>query len=201
MHSYSYFITHIHCFFIKSTIVGDIKVRAVVCFHWVQFSYDLTHFIFLMHSHSYLITHIYYLHFFITPPLQFLLWIHIPCCWNDCCLKWSKPSWYIMLLQIHDYRIDYYYPCHNYFTVCALQVKSFIVLFIQSTIAGNSEVRAVVCFHLIQCWYNLTHSIFSNALTFILHYSHLLFSFYILSHSYYNFTLKPHSLLLKTISY
>ena len=39
--------------------------------------------------------------------------------------------------------------CHHYFTVCALQVISFIILSIQLNIAGNSEVRAVICFEWI----------------------------------------------------
>ena len=60
---------------IRLIIVRNIKVRAVVCFKWIQFSYDYTHSIFLMHSHSYFITHIYYLYFyFIKFLLNVLLW-------------------------------------------------------------------------------------------------------------------------------
>ena len=45
---------------IQSINFGNIKIRAVVSFEWMQFLYDFTHSIFLIHSHSYFITNIYY---------------------------------------------------------------------------------------------------------------------------------------------
>ena len=46
---------------IRSIIVGNREVRAVVCFKSIFVLYDSTRFIFLMNSHSYFITHNYYL--------------------------------------------------------------------------------------------------------------------------------------------
>ena len=59
---------------IFSTIVGNIKARAViffrnsevrvvVCFKQIQIFYNLTHYIFSLHSYSYFISHMYYLHY------------------------------------------------------------------------------------------------------------------------------------------
>ena len=56
-------------------IVVNSKVRALVCFKWIQIFYDLTPFIFLMHSHSYFTTHKYYLLFWFyhIPPSNFTM--------------------------------------------------------------------------------------------------------------------------------
>ena len=94
-------------------------------------------------------------------------------------------------------RIDYYCYRHHYFTVCALQVISFIVSSIQSTIVCNSNVIAVVCFELIKLlWYSihfifLTHS-HSYFITEIYY-----FHFIIYQIPTTNFTLKSNYLLLE----
>ena len=88
---------------------------------------------------------------------------------------------------MHAHTINYYCHHHNYFTVCALQVISLIILSIQSMIFGNSKERAVVCFEKISFSVRFDSFHIFDALIFILHHSHLLFSFSILSHSYYKF--------------
>ena len=45
---------------IKSNVVGNSKVRVVVCFYWIQFPYNWTHSILLMHSNSYFKTQLHY---------------------------------------------------------------------------------------------------------------------------------------------
>ena len=47
-------------------------------------------------------------------------------------------------ITMHDYNINNYGYCHNYFTVCAFQVTSFMVALIQLIIISNIEVREVV---------------------------------------------------------
>ena len=49
-------------------------------------------------------------------------------------------------VTIHAHKIEHYCYRHHYFTVCALQVICFIVYSIKSTIVGNRELIAVVCF-------------------------------------------------------
>ena len=44
--------------------------------------------------------------------------------------------------KIHAHIIDSYFYHHHYFTVCGLQVTSFIFSSIQSTIARNSKISA-----------------------------------------------------------
>ena len=73
----------------------------------------------------------------------------------------------IQLLQIrlvnttmHDYTINSYCCLHHYFTVCALQVISFIVLLIRLIIIDNRKIMAVFCFKLIQFFNTYTHYIF-----------------------------------------
>ena len=44
-------------------------------------------------------------------------------------------------VTIHAHKIEHYCYRHHYFTVCALQVISFIVLLIKLIIFWNIEVR------------------------------------------------------------
>ena len=100
--------------------------------------------------------------------------------------------------MMHDYTISYYCYCIHYFTVYTWQVISFIVLSIQSIIIRNSKVGVYFKMNTIFVRFDSFH-IF-NALTFILHHWHQLFSFSILSHSYYNFYFEVTLFFVETIT-
>ena len=106
--------------------------------------------------HTSSITSIIFIFYFITFLLQILPWKHTLRCWKIVIVNEASESvmliwifflfFYILINTMHAHKIDYYCFCHHYFTVCALQVISFTVSSIQSTIIGNSEIRAVACF-------------------------------------------------------
>ena len=109
-------------FSIQLNIIGNIEVREFVCFELIQFSYNLTFSVFLMHSHSYFITNIHYFHLrFYHIPTTILPWSRTLNFWNNCQHSQGKSIFSVQTdtkfwalhvnTTMHDYTIDNYCYC------------------------------------------------------------------------------------------
>ena len=162
-----------------------------------QFSKDLTYSIFLMHSNSYAITDISYLfiysikyyHNFYFEVTLFLV-DSITVVIEVIQVVKFKPILLFKILRVNtkifDYTIDKYFYRHSYFTVCALQVISYIVLLIQYIIVSKRNLIAVANAECKHFFYNLNYSIFlkhshsyfiTNIYFFVFHINPILIQF------------------------
>ena len=122
---------------IQSTIVSNRKVRSVSCFYWIQFPYDLTHSISLMHSHSYLITH---LHYFLNIFFLFFYSIWYPQSYN------GKKNIYRQLKSFLEFIIfcvakEIFCTCYLIVSICL----NILNLCTQLASYGSQEIKR-------RCW-------------------------------------------------